>query len=431
MSDISLQMNIPPRISPVSLGNLALPEKRTMPNGVPLYLLEGGGKGVVRLDILLRGGYAVQEKPLQAMFVNRMLREGVDGMTAEQISQKLDYYGAWIEMYSSQGCNHITLYTMSKHFGPLVELLEAMVKRPLFPQDNLDTVRRNNRSHFMVNNRKVDVVSQRYFENSLWGDAHPMGHIVEAGDYDAITREDLISYHSRFYNSANCSIFMTGDADSAMLDAVERMFGTERWGSGEALGTLNVGEPETDFSRRVVEVDDAMQSAVKIGFMALESSHPDFFKFRFLSVLLGGYFGSRLMSNVREENGYTYHIAAEVDAYGCRNAFMISSECDGSYVAPLMDEVYKEIGRIVDEPIPADEVELVRNYILGELMREYEGQFAKTEVFVNAMLSGESFASVNDYLNVVRTVTAEELEEVARKYLKKDRMIEIIAGAMV
>ena len=162
--------------------------------------------------------------------------------------------------------------------------------------------------------------------------------------------------------------------------------------------------------------------------MSLESSHPDFFKFRFLSVLLGGYFGSRLMSNVREENGYTYHIAAELDAYGSRNAFMISTECDYEYVTPLMKEVYKEIARLSEEPIPGEEVELVRNYILGELTREYEGLFAKAEVFINAMLSGESMDSVNDYLHVVRTVTAAELEDVARRYLKSDRMIEIVAG---
>ena len=418
----------PPQIKPVALDDLALPIKTAMPNGIPLYRLAGNGKGVVRFDILLRGGYAVQDKPLQAMFVNRMLREGAEGMDAEQISRKLDYYGAWIDMYSSQGCNHITLYTMSKHFLPLLEVLEAMVKRPLFPQENLDTVRRNNKSHFLVNSRKVDILSQRYFENSLWGDNHPMGHIVEAEDYDSITRDDLVSYHERFYNSGNCTLFLTGDAGMEIINAVINAFGSDCWGSGESIEAIDVPAPDTDYSLRKVDVNDSMQSAVKIGFMSLESSHPDFFKFRFLAVLLGGYFGSRLMSNVREENGYTYHIAAELDAYGRRNAFMISSECDCQYVDPLIKEVYNEIDRLVNEPIPEEEVELVRNYILGELTREYEGQFAKAEVFINAMLSGEEFESVNDYLQVVRNITAAELEEVARNYLKRDRMIEIIAG---
>ena len=145
----------------MSIEALALPRQTLMQNGVPLYLLDGADKGVVRFDILFKGGYAVQGKPLLAMFTNRMLREGAGSLSAAEISQKLDYYGAWIDMYSSQNCNHITLYTMSKHFVPLLQVLEQMVKQPLFPQENLDIVKSNNKSYFTVNSQKVDVVSQR------------------------------------------------------------------------------------------------------------------------------------------------------------------------------------------------------------------------------------------------------------------------------
>ena len=167
----------------MSIEALALPRRVVMPNGVPLYLLDSVDKGVVRFDLLFKGGYAVQHKPLQAMFTNRMLREGAGTLTAAEISRRLDYYGAWIDIYSSQNCNHITLYTMSKHFVPLLQVLEEMVKYPLFPQENLDVVRSSNKSYFSVNSQKVDVVSQRYFENSLWGEEHALGHVVEAADY--------------------------------------------------------------------------------------------------------------------------------------------------------------------------------------------------------------------------------------------------------
>ena len=139
----------PPIIKPMSLDHLTLPHQLTMPNGVPLYQLDGADKGVVRFDLLFKGGYAVQDKPLLAMFTNRMLREGAGELTAAEISHRLDYYGAWIDMYSSQNCNHITLFTISKHFVPLLEVLEDMVKRPLFPQDNLDRLlhlKRTNRT---------------------------------------------------------------------------------------------------------------------------------------------------------------------------------------------------------------------------------------------------------------------------------------------
>lgn len=164
--------------------------------------------------------------------------------------------------------------------------------------------------------------------------------------------------------------------------------------------------------------------------MAMDSNDADFFRFRFLSVLLGGYFGSRLMSNIREENGYTYHIAAELDAYGKKNAFMISSEAANEYVEALVKEVYHEINALLDAPPPASEVQLVRNYILGELCREYEGVSAKSEVFINTWLSGESFASVNEYAKVVASVAPDDLHDVAKRYLSRDRMIEIVVGAV-
>ena len=221
---------------------------------------------------------------------------------------------------------------------------------------------------------------------------------------------------------------MSGDVSDAEISAVEHVFGCGEWGGEYKSRGVFVNCCLSKQGRCNIHVEGTVQSAVKIGFMAMDVSNPDFHKFRFLTVLLGGYFGSRLMSNIREENGYTYHISAEVDAYGRRNAFMISSETANEYVEPCIKEIYKEIERLCNEPIPESEVEHVRNYILGEMCRECEGLTAKSEVFVNAWLSGESFASVNEYLEVVKSVTAAELNRVAKEYLKPCEMIEIVVG---
>ena len=223
-------------------------------------------------------------------------------------------------------------------------------------------------------------------------------------------------------------IFLTGSVDEKITDAVNKRFGCDSWGA-PALPANVLEAPYSLLGKRKVTLEGVMQSGVKIGFMAMESSHRDFLKFRFLTVLLGGYFGSRLMSNIREEKGYTYHIEAELDAYGSRNAFMISTETANEYVEPLVTEVYKEMERLKEQPVSKEELELVRNYTLGELCREYEGAFQKAEVFINARLSGEPFSFVNEYLDVVRTITAEELITLAQKYLLKHNMVEVVVGA--
>lgn len=423
-------MITPPSINPVVVDKMALPVEITMPNGAPMYVLKGYDKGIVRLELLFKGGYAIQDKPLQATFTNRMLREGAGSFTSDEISRKLDYYGAWIESYSSQKCNHIVLYCLSKHFIPLLDLLEKIVKEPTFPEDNLDIVKRNGKAHFEVNSKKVDIVAQRYFEHALWGKNHPLGHVVEAVDYDNITRDDLLDYHKKVYNCNNISIFISGDISDSETFAVKEVFGSKKWGSAFEKNVVVVDAPSSIFGRNNIHIENTLQSAVKIGFMAMDVNDADFHKFRFLTVLLGGYFGSRLMTNIREENGYTYHISAEMDAYGKRNAFMISSETANEYVELCIKEIYNELEKLCTEPISESEVEHVRNYILGEMCRECEGLTAKSEVFVNAWLSGESFTSVNDYLEVVKTVTASELNRVANSCLKSAQMIEIVAGTV-
>ena len=421
-------MKTVPEIKPVVVEKMVLPLETVMPNGVSLYTLAGGGKHIVRFELLFKGGYAVQKKPLQATFTNRMLREGVDGMSSEEISRRLDYYGAWMETYSSQNCNHVVLYCLRKHSLPLIAMLEDLIKRPLFPDTNLEIVRRNGKAHFEVNSKRVDMVAQRHFENALWGEGHPLAHIVEPGDYDNITRDDLLWYYNNFYSSLNLSVFVSGDVDDVVNSAVIESFGMNEWGVADFRTDVFVPSPSSLTGRRNVKIEGTLQTAVKIGFMAMEVSNPDFHKFRFLTVLLGGYFGSRLMSNIREDNGYTYHISAEVDAYGKRNAFMISSETANEYVELCIEEIYKELDSLCNDSITDVEVEHVRNYILGEMCRECEGVTAKSEVFVNALLSGESFVSVNEYLDVVKNVTAKELNAIAKKYFNSEKMIEVVAG---
>ena len=421
-------MKTVPEIKPVVVEKMVLPLETVMPNGVSLYTLAGGGKHIVRFELLFKGGYAVQKKPLQATFTNRMLREGVDGMSSEEISRRLDYYGAWMETYSSQNCNHVLLYCLRKHSLPLIAMLEDLIKRPLFPDTNLEIVRRNGKAHFEVNSKRVDMVAQRHFENALWGEGHPLAHIVEPGDYDNITRDDLLWYYNNFYSSFNLSVFVSGDVDDVVNSAVIESFGMNEWGVANLRTDVFVPSPSSLTGRRNVKIEGTLQTAVKIGFMAMEVSNPDFHKFRFLTVLLGGYFGSRLMSNIREDNGYTYHISAEVDAYGKRNAFMISSETANEYVELCIEEIYKELDSLCNDSITDVEVENVRNYILGEMCRECEGVTAKSEVFVNALLSGESFVSVNEYLDVVKNVAAKELNAIAKKYFNSEKMIEVVAG---
>jgi predicted Zn-dependent peptidase len=279
-----------------------------------------------------------------------------------------------------------------------------------------------------VNSRKVDVVAQRHFEKALWGSGHKFGRLLRAEDYDALTPELLREYYENIYGSSNCTIFLSGKFDDAVVEKLSSSFGDEQWGTSSKVEITDL-PPLSDVRGRVnVAVDDTMQSGIKIGTMVVDSSHPDFYTLKYLSVLLGGFFGSRLMTNVRERNGYTYHIEADLSAFCKRNAFTVTSECANEYVQPLIDEVYNELRRLHTEPVSAEEMEKLRNCTLGELCREYEGVLAKADVFINTWLSGEPFDGVNSYLDVVRTASADDFMRLSCKYLLPENMIEVVAG---
>ena len=168
-----------PRIRPIEQFSILRPERRDMPNGMPLYVIRAGSEDVVRFDLLVRSGQLHQRLPLQAMFTNRMLREGTRRLTSAEIAERLDYYGAWLDLSSSVTCGFVTLYSLGKYFPQTVALLASMVKEPVFPEKELQVVTETNKHQFLVNNQRVEVLARKQLNRSLFGTSHPLGRYVE------------------------------------------------------------------------------------------------------------------------------------------------------------------------------------------------------------------------------------------------------------
>ncbi len=418
-----------PEIKPMQMADINLPEKLLLHNDIPLYQIKGGVQEIIRLDILFPGGYAAQEQPLQALFTNRMLREGTTRSKAGKISRTLDSCGAWIETYCSQRCSHITLYTLNRHFEKLAHTLSEIIREPSFPEKNLEIIRTANKTHFLVNSQKVGSMAHRHFEKAIWGEEHKLGRLVTLEDYDAITTDTLKAYHRKIYGTGNCNIFASGKIDDRITETINSAFGNGTWGTATTTRPTIAPPSESGKERINIRIDGAMQSAIKIGATTLQAGHPDYYTLKYLTILLGGYFGSRLMTNIREKNGYTYHIESDLSTFGTQHVLSITTETANEYVEPLIKEVYNELRRLQDEPVPEEEMHKLCNSTLGELCREYEGPSAKADVFIGTWLSGEPFDSVNRYLQTIRTATPEEFIRIARQHINPERMIEVIAGA--
>lgn len=418
-----------PEIRPIDLLAVPVPEKREMPNGIPLYVVQAGDADIVRLDILIRGGQWNQSQPLQAMFTNRMLREGTARFASAEIAERLDYYGAWLELSSSAHYAYITLCSLNRYFPQTVEIVRSLVMEPLFPEKEFVILVEKNRLQFRLNNAKVDVLARKELNRSLFGMGHPCGRYAVEEDYDKLDCSALKRFHRQYYRSGNCTLYLSGNVTPEILRAAKRAFGEASWGDTVVGTAMPVCFPCAKPEKRIwIKRDDATQSAVYMGCMAVGPEHPDFLKLRVMMTLFGGYFGSRLMSNIREEKGYTYGIAAGIAAYPGCGVTVISAQTANEHVEPLIREVYHEIERLQTETVSEKELSMVKNYMMGETCRSYEGPFSIADAYIYL----QSFGLKPDFLTLsqqaVKETTASDIQRLARVYLAKEPIKEIIAG---
>ena len=423
-----MDRTIQPEIQPLKNFHIQTPVRTTLPNGIPLTVINAGEQEVVRMDVLFSGGRWQQSQKLQALFTNRMLREGTTKYTAATIAEKLDYYGSWLELSSSSEYAYITVYSLNKYLAKTLEVVESMIKEPLFPQKELQTILDTNIQQYLVNTSKVDFLAHRSLLKSLYGEQHPCGKIVMEEDYHTITPEVLREFYERYYHSGSCSIFLSGKVTDDIISRVTDIFGIP-------FGQYQLQMPKSSFpfaaipeKRIFTEREDAMQSAVKMGCTTITREHPDYPKLRVLMTLFGGYFGSRLMSNIREDKGYTYGISAGVVFYPDSGLLIVSTETDNEYVEPLIQEVYHEIDRVHLDPVSAEELRIVRNYMLGEMCRSYESPFSLSDAWIFIATSGLKDDYFARSLQAVNEITPAEIQDLAQRYLCKETLKEVIAG---
>ena len=423
-----MDRTIQPEIQTLKNFRILPPVRMTLPNGIPLTVINAGEQEVVRIDVLFAGGRWQQSQKLQALFTNRMLREGTKKYTAATIAEKLDYYGSWLELSSSSEYAYITVYSLNKYLAKTLEVVESMIKEPLFPEKELNTILDTNIQQYQVNTSKVDFLAHRSLLKSLYGGQHPCGKIVVEEDYHAITPEVLREFYERYYHSGNCSIFLSGKVTEDIISRVTDIFGTSFGQHQQQVSRLSFPFTAVPEKRIFTEREDAMQSAVKMGYTTITRNHPDYLKLRVLMTLFGGYFGSRLMSNIREEKGYTYGISAGIMFYPDSGLLAISTETDNEYVEPLIQEVYHVIDLLHQEPVSAEELTIVRNYMLGEMCRSYESPFSLSDAWIFIATSGLDDDYFSRSLLAVNEVTPIEIQDLAQRYLCKETLKEVIAG---
>jgi len=414
---------------PIQL-KLEEPGFNQLDNGIPLYSIHDDSIEFVRIDIVFAAGTSFQSSSLVAESTLQLLSEGTFSMSSKQIADKLDYYGTIIDTGLTKDKASISIYTLTKHLPQVLPVITDLIQNPVFDQNELDIFLSRKMNQFMTNNEKVKFKATNRFNELIFGQDTAYGKTKKLADYQNVDRNDLIRFHQNYYNNQNCYIVVGGNIDNQCTDLINKHFGTI------SLSELNGHTPNsniinnnTDFEC-YTKIEDSLQSAIRIGKQIVPRKHPDYNSLVVLNTVLGGYFGSRLMSNIREDKGFTYGINSFIINYLHGGYLCVATEVNATNTNEAIDEIRKEIYGLMEEKIPIEELNIVKNYIYGVYLRSFDGPVAITDRFRAAKDLNTEFMYYTKSLDNMLAQSPEQLRETARKYFDFDTMIKLVVGSL-
>jgi predicted Zn-dependent peptidase len=318
--------------------------------------------------------------------------------------------------------------TLGKHLPAILEVTEDLIKRSVFPEHELEVLIAKNKQKWLLENEKVRTLCQKKFTQVMFGDAHPYAINNKLEDFDLISRDALVEFYKSYYHSGNCQILVAGKVDEVVLNLLELYFGGNDWQQIPGVNPQYAiySDPQ---KRHFVEKTNSIQSAIRVGKFWVPKTHPDYHGLSVLSTILGGYFGSRLMANIREEKGYTYGIGSFNLTLKQASYLVISAEVGNEYVEPTLTEITFEMRRLQTEPVSENELETVKSYLLGEFLRDFDGPFALAGSFKAINDFDLDYSFYDDALKVLRNITSSELMTLAQQYLNPEDFYTVVAGS--
>lgn len=415
----------PPIVDAVNFHLQLKPYKKfTLKNKVDVYTIEAGPEEVMSIEWVFFAGNSFEEQNLVAATANFLLKNGTTAKTALQINEHFDYYGS----YLNRGCYNetavLSLHTLTKHINILLPAVRELLTESVMPQHELDIYKQNMKQRLKVNLKKSEFVAGRLIDACLYGEQHPYGRYTHEEDFDKLTREQVSDFYKKYYKEGKFIIFAAGRLPADLEQLLNDNFGDLN--NNEIKEPAHPLQPLTEKKYRVINDEDGMQGSVRLARPFPNRHHPDFLKAQVLNTLLGGFFGSRLMLNIREDKGYTYGIHSYLQNHIQHSAWMISTEAGKEVVEDAIKEVHKEMKLLREELVDDEELLLVRNFMMGSILGDLDGPFQLIARWKNIILNGLDESYFYNSINTIKTVSAKELQFLAQQYLNPEEFYDLV-----
>lgn len=405
--------------------------KITLKNGIDVYIIDSGTQDVVKIDVTFDAGSWQQDKPLVAVSTNSLLNEGTKTRSSAQIAEELDFHGAYLDANAYFDSATVTLFTLNKHLEKTILLLNDIIKNPVFPESELKHFVDRGKQSYEIENTKVSVIARRNFQKALFGINHPYGRYIMAKDYDALERNDLQSYFEKYYHYNNCHIIVSGKVTDNAISLIEKHFGDSNWGNASMTNKKEFSANTEQNKEIIIEKDDVIQTAIRMGRVLVKKSHPDYIGLKLLNTIIGGYYGSRLMAKLREEKGYTYGISSGIVPLKQIAFFTITTEVANEFTDNAIEEIYNELKILATVPVPVDELQLVKNYSMGRMLKALDGPFRLADSLDAMLMHGLDYNFYQRFINETREITQDDIIRLTNKYFKPEDLTIVVAGKKI
>lgn len=396
-------------------------------NGIKLYAFPRGDQDIVKIDVVFSAGTVHQPLPLISLLTGKLLKEGTASFNSSHIAYQLDFHGAYLEFSNGHHHSVLSLYCLNRHLSKLLPLLASIVREPVFPEKEFEVTLENRKQEFLINEQKVKILASKMFNKHLWGEKHPYAQHAQINDFDGLTTENLKAFYRGYYTPARCTIFVSGNANDGVIDIIDKYL-CVGWNVENTTPNITFSPAEPNAGTHIV-TREGVQSAIKAGRHIMKRGDEIYPSFQLLNGVFGGYFGSRLMKNIREDKGYTYGISSYIVSQPLGTYMTIQSETANEYRTKVMEELVIEMKRLQQEKVPEAELQMVKNYLSGELMRSFDGPFAIADIYRSLWEDDLNFDFIENYLEKMEATTSETVRNLACKWLNPDDLVTAIVGA--
>lgn len=401
-------------------------QKMVLNNGVEVYAINAGEQELLQLEIVFYAGNSYEKNKGVALATNFMLKNGTSNKSAFQINEHFEYYGAYCNRSCYNETAILSLHTLNKHLNVLLPVMREMITDAAFPESELDIFKQNSQQKLQVNLKKCDFVANRLIDAYLFGEEHPYGKYLSAENYQFLTTDQLKEHFQQYYVNGRAVIFVAGKLPADLFEQLNKQFGDLAITKNGQTLPAQLVIPAVQKKQHISNDLTGVQAAIRIARPFPNRHHPDFMNVMVLNTVFGGFFGSRLMSNIREDKGYTYGIHSYVQNHIQESAWMISTEAGKDVSEATVTEVYNEMALLRNTLIDEEELLLVRNYMIGSILGDLDGPFQIIGRWKNIILNDLDEQYFYDSIKVIKTISAEDIKALAKKYLKPEDFYELV-----